>query len=127
MVDHFNILYQVDPLRDLESEDFFLEGTQSLVSIEMNNALVSSLMPYEFKSIVFSFSPDRAPSPDVFLANFYKKFREVIRIDHFHMVEYSFKRFIMGGGINTSFLALIPEESNLCSFSKFFPISLCNV
>jgi len=42
-------------------------------------------------------------------------------------VGFSFKRFAMGGDINSYFLALIPKDSNPSSFSIFFPISLCNV
>jgi hypothetical protein len=33
----------------------------------------------------------------------------------------------MGGSTNSSFLALIPKESNPSSFARFRPISLCNV
>jgi hypothetical protein len=33
----------------------------------------------------------------------------------------------MGGGTNSNFLTLIPKEVNPSVFSKFWPISLCNV
>ena len=117
----------MDPLRDLESEEFFLENIPALVSAKMNNALTSPPTPDKIKAIVFSFSPDKTPGSDGFSTDFYQKFWEMIRIDMCHMVGYSFKRFIMAGGINTSFLALIPKESNPSSFSRFCPISLCNV
>jgi len=32
----------------------------------------------------------------------------------------------VGGGINSTFLALIPKETNPGSFDRYRPISLCN-
>ena len=37
-----------------------------------------------------------------------------------------FGKFKVGGFTNSSFLALVPKESNANSFSRFRPISLCN-
>jgi hypothetical protein len=43
------------------------------------------------------------------------------------MVQYVHKSTRMGGSINSSFMELIPKESNPSSFAIFRPISLCNV
>lgn len=98
-----------------------------MVTKEMNKALVSIPSVEEIKGVIFSFSPDKAPGLDGFSVCFYKKLWEVIKKYIYRMVGYSSKRSIMGGGINTSFLTLIPKESNPYSFSRFHPISLCNV
>jgi hypothetical protein len=42
------------------------------------------------------------------------------------MLQYSHKSYRLGGSTNSSFLALIPKETNPASFSHFRPISLCN-
>lgn len=42
------------------------------------------------------------------------------------MVNNSISKEILGGGTNSSFLALIPKESHPVSFARFRPISLCN-
>ena len=36
------------------------------------------------------------------------------------------KKTKVGGGTNYTFLALIPKETNLETFDRFRPISLCN-
>jgi hypothetical protein len=43
------------------------------------------------------------------------------------MVQYLQESVRMGGSTNSSFLALIPKESNPSSFTRFHPISLYNV
>jgi hypothetical protein len=42
------------------------------------------------------------------------------------MLHYTHKFLILGGNVNSSFLALVPKESNPSSFSFFHPILLCN-
>jgi hypothetical protein len=42
------------------------------------------------------------------------------------MLQYSHKSYRLGGSTNSSFLALIPKETNPVSFSRFRAISLCN-
>lgn len=126
-MDLFRILYREDPLRDVENEDYYLEGIPAMVTKYMNKALIFVPSIEEINGVAFSFSLDKASGPDGFSASFYQNFCEVIKKYLCRMVGYSFKTFIMGGGINTSFLALIPKESNPSSFSIFRPISLCNV
>jgi hypothetical protein len=43
------------------------------------------------------------------------------------MLRYVKKSYRLGGNTNSSSFALIPKEENPSTFSRFRPISLCNV
>lgn len=42
------------------------------------------------------------------------------------MIRNAFGKFNIGGFTNSSFLALVPKESNANNFRRFKTISLCN-
>jgi hypothetical protein len=42
------------------------------------------------------------------------------------MLNYTLQKKKVGGATNSTFLALIPKETNPSNFSRFWPISLCN-
>jgi hypothetical protein len=69
---------------------------------------------------------DKAPGPDGFSIHFFKLFWETIKYDLKRMLNYTLRKKKVGGATNSTFLALIPKESNPSNFSRFRPISLCN-
>ena len=70
--------------------------------------------------------PDKAPGPDGFSIHFYRICWEIIKFDLFRMIRGVFRKAKMGGGTKSTFLALIPKETNPRSFDRYRPISLCN-
>ena len=72
-------------------------------------------------------SPDKAPGQDGFTARFLTSYWHLIHSDLFRLVKKSQSCFKLGGGTNSSFLALIPKEKGAISFSRFCPISLYNI
>jgi len=70
--------------------------------------------------------PDKAPGPDGFTARFFISCWDIIHRDLIRMVKKSQHCSKIGGGTNSSFLALIPKEKGAQNFSRFRPISLCN-
>jgi hypothetical protein len=72
-------------------------------------------------------NPDKVPSPDGFIAHFYKNCWGIIKKYLVRMIQYVQKMTKIGGSTNSTFLALIPKDSNLTSFNRFRLISLCNV
>lgn len=81
----------------------------------------------EIKQVVLYFHPDKASRPNGFPALLFQHFLDVIHKDLIRMISYSLKDICMGCGTNSSFLSLIPKENNPSSFSRFWPVSLCNV
>lgn len=104
-----------------------LEFFFTLVTDAMNLQLNNHPTEEEISKVVFSFHPDKAPSPSRFLANFYKHFWNVIKIYLRRMIGFSLKHISIRGGIIYSFLVLIPKESNPSYLDRFRPISLYNV
>jgi hypothetical protein len=71
-------------------------------------------------------NPDKAPGPDGFAARFYQQCWGIIKSDLTKMIKKSQSSNKLGGGTNSTFLALILKEKGSLSFNRFRPISLCN-
>jgi hypothetical protein len=69
----------------------------------------------------------RASGPDGWTVEFFTFFFDLVGGDLLEMVEDSRRKGHLCGGINSTFLALIPKENKSVSFDDFRPISLCNL
>eukprot|EP00253_Pinus_taeda_P009219 PITA_09219 len=123
---HFRELLSAERNGEEEDETDFLSVIPSLVSEEANASLTSPATEEEITNIVWSMDPDKAPGPDGFSIHFYRIYWETIKFDLFRMIRGVLKKAKMGGGTKSTFLALIPKETNPRSFDKYRPISLCN-
>ena len=104
-----------------------LDHIPSLVSAHSNALLMHPVSLEEVKSVVEGMSPDKAPGPDGFTAWFLISCWTIIHKDLLKMVKKSQSCNKIGGGTNSSFLALIPKEKGASSFARFRLISLCNI
>jgi len=68
--------------------------------------------------------PNKAPGPAAFSIHFYRLRWAFIKKDLLRKRLFIQKKGNLGGSNNSSFLALIPKESNPSSFSRFRPISI---
>ena len=125
--DHFQGIYTEDfPGMDFSQSDV-LDNIPSLVSDHSNNMLLRPVTLEEVKLAVDTMNPDKALGPYGFTARFLVSCWHLIHSDLLRMVKKSQSCFKLGGGTNSSFLALIPKEKGATSFSRFRPISLCNI
>jgi hypothetical protein len=124
---HFNNLYQ-QPIEEATNADVIdmLSNIPSIVSEHENNQLVKDITEEEIIKAVWSLDPDKAPGPDGFPIRFYHSFWDIIKRDLKKMLNYTLHKQKIGGATNSTFLSLIPKESNPSNFSRFRPISLCN-
>jgi hypothetical protein len=81
----------------------------------------------EFFEALRQMNPDKAHGLDGFATHFFLLCWHIIKLDLLRMIQYVQKLAKMGGNTNSSFLSLIPKETNPSSFNLFRPISLCNV
>eukprot|EP00253_Pinus_taeda_P025043 PITA_25043 len=125
-VKHFQNLLSAG--KDGSEEDIieFLTNIPQLVSSDDNDTLLSPVSEEEISNIVWPMEPDKAPGPDGFSIHFYRICWELIKSDLLRMVQDFMRKAKVGGGMNSTFLALIPKEANPSLFDRYRPISLCN-
>jgi hypothetical protein len=124
---HFERLLTEDDTADINIQENLLLNIPSVVNQEDNNKINQEVTEKELHEALFQLHPDKAPGPDGFSAHFYQKCWHIIKRDLLRMIQYVQKSAKLGGNTNSTFLALIPKNLNPSSFSRFRPISLCNV
>jgi len=123
---HFSKLYSEEP-QDCEEEiTSFLYNIPQLINLEDNVVLISDFTEEEIIKVIWSMEPDKVPGPDSFTIHFYKVCWNIIKNDLQKLIKGFMRKAKIGGGTNSTYLALIPKESNPESFTRFRPISLCN-
>eukprot|EP00253_Pinus_taeda_P010538 PITA_10538 len=125
-VNHFQNLLSAGKDGSEEDMEEFLINIPQLVSLEDNESLIRPASEEEIINIAWSMEPDKSPGPDGFSIHFSRIFWEIIKTDLMRMVQGFMRKAIVGGGINSTFLALIPKENNPGTFDRYRPISLCN-
>jgi exonuclease III len=125
-VRHYKHLYTADIQSNEEDIADLLFNIPSLISPEDNDILLKPITEEEIIKIVWSMESDKAPGPDGFSIHFYKICWDIIKADLLKMIKGFMEKAKVGGGTNSTYLALIPKESNPETFARFRPISLCN-
>lgn len=123
---HFQNLFSSDDQGEEMEEAEFLNHIPSLISPENNAELCKPVTEEEIIKTIWSMDSDKAPGPDGFSIHFYKVCWDIIKYDLQRMVRGFMSKAKVGGSTNSTYLALIPKESNPESFARFRPISLCN-
>jgi len=103
-----------------------LTNIPELVSEAENNKLNQDITEEEIVKAIWSLDPDKSPGPGGFPNIFYRSYWGTIKWDLKKMINYTLHKQKVRGETNSTFLALIPKESNPSNFSRFHPISLCN-
>jgi hypothetical protein len=91
------------------------------------DALFKPVTLLELKAVLENFKKERSPGPDGWTSEFFIFFFDLVGADLLEMVEDSRKKGKICGGLNSTFLALIPKVNNPASFDDYRPISLCNL
>ena len=99
----------------------------SLISPRKNQYLEAEVTNSEIKNALFAMEPDKAPGHDGFTARFLQICWQIVEKDLCRIVWKSQDCQKIGGSTNSTFLALIPKEKGTNTFSRFQPISLCNI
>eukprot|EP00253_Pinus_taeda_P035614 PITA_35614 len=123
---HFRNLYNIGIQAEEGETNDFLSNIPQLVNDEENTVLCRPITTEEVIQVIWSMEADKAPGPDGFSIHFYQSCWEVMKSDLIKMIKGFMIKAKIGGGIKSTFLALIPKETNPETFARFRPISLCN-
>ncbi|CAN1159582.1 Transposon TX1 uncharacterized 149 kDa protein [Linum perenne] len=108
----------------LNEHDFW--DIPSIVTDEMNNALIQEITDDEIRIAVFSLGAGQSPGPDGFPGHFYQKFWTSIGVRFCKEIREFFGTANMPTNWNDTHLVLIPKVANPISMTNFRPISCCN-
>eukprot|EP00253_Pinus_taeda_P024895 PITA_24895 len=123
---HFQNLYSADAQSNDEEIVAFLSNIPNLISPEENAILCRPITEKEIINVIWAMEADKAPRPDGFTFHFFKTCWHIIKADLQKMIRGFMTKPKIGGGTNSTYLALIPKDTNPETFSRFRPISLCN-
>lgn len=123
---HFHEIFTDEGEADLTAQADLLAGIPNMVPEDINQDLIKPIHEQEIKEAVWNLQIDKAPGPDGFTSNFYRATWSIIKDDLKCMLNWTRKKYKIGGATNSSFLALIPKDKAPNSLSCFRPISLCN-
>jgi hypothetical protein len=125
---HISVAYTKNPTNlDLRGMVSTASLFPSFVSAVEAADLYKPVTLSEIKQILVQFNSERSPGPDGWTTEFFCFFFDLVGLDLLQMVEDSRITGKIVGSLNSTFLVLIPKESNPLSFSDFRPISLCNL
>eukprot|EP00253_Pinus_taeda_P025327 PITA_25327 len=122
---HFKNLYSEK--ETLGQSSSLINEVPSLISARKNQPLEAEVTKEEIKIALFFMALDKAPGPDGFTTRFLQNCWQIVEKDLCKMIRKSQACQKLGGNINLAFLALIPKEKGANTFSRFHPISLCNI
>ena len=123
---NFKNLYGLGNKGSKEDTEGILSNIPHLVNQEDNQALTKPFSEEEIIKVIWAMESDKASGPDKFSIHFYKVCWDILKTDLMKKIKGFLRKAKVGGGINSTFLALIPKEFNPETFGRFIPISLCN-
>ena len=121
----FENLYNDEEYVSQDCMEEMVRDIPALISPEESLQLESPISEEEVKKAIWSLHPDKSLGPNGFPVRFYRMCWHFIKKDLICLISWMSKGR-MGGETNSTFLALIPKESNPTTIKRFRPISLCN-
>lgn len=94
------------------------------LDLEQKNSLESPISLEEIKSAIWGCGANKAPGPDGFSLEFYRKYWDTIKSDLFLAIKQFEKTGVIEPGCNASFITLVPKVADPVSLNDFRPISL---
>lgn len=123
IANYFCTLFHDQGNRDMS---MVLGALNNCVTQDMNERLLSPILPEEIKRAAFQMGALKAPGPDGFPGMFFQNFWQVVGTDTCNAVTSFFEGGYLLKELNKTNIVLIPKVANPESLSQFRPISFCN-
>ncbi|KAL0313556.1 UNVERIFIED_CONTAM: hypothetical protein Sradi_5754900 [Sesamum radiatum] len=121
---HFQQLLSAEPVFP---EEMDMENLEDGLTDEDRRFLCDMPMREEVRETVFTIEPESVAGPDGFGAFFYHTCWDFVSEDVFRAVTDFFWGVVLPKSFTATTISLFPKTDNPTSWSKYRPISLCNV
>lgn len=123
----FKDLYSTLEDPPIDSQAYPMDLIPHYVQDSDNIMLTAPIDMNEIKNALDCMDLNKSPGHDEFIARFYLTCWPTIKKYLLRMIRKSQTCTKIGGNTNSAFLALIPKDKGATNFSRFRPISLCNI
>lgn len=127
MATYFTLQYKAPNTQNLSEQVHTTSLFSRMITAEDAAELYKPVSLAELKNILQHFKKERSLGLDGWTTEFFIYYFELVGEDLLHMVEDSRLKGKIAGGINSTFLVMIPKENNPQSFNDYRPIALCNL
>ena len=124
IMDYFTSIYRSDQPASFEDS---LSAITNRVSTDMNAELIAEFRAEEVWNALQQMHPTKSPGPDGMSPIFFKNYWDIVGVEVVNCVLNALNSGCMPGGINDTFICLIPKVKSPQKITEFRPISLCNV
>jgi hypothetical protein len=98
-----------------------------IIEAEVDEVLYTPIQLGEIREVLTKFKVDKSLRPDDWTVEFFIHFFDLVGGDLLDMVEESRLKGYISGGLNSTFIALIPKVNKPLTFGDYRPISFCNL
>jgi hypothetical protein len=127
VVTYYKNFYKESICHNTAEQYTLIEHFPQMIDEENSRVLFKTVTMEEMKAVLFHFKKEKSLGPDGWTAKFFTFFLDLVREDLLAMVKDSRLLGPITGGLNSTFLTMIPKANKPTSFEDFHPISLCNL
>lgn len=124
---HFQKLFSKPRGINLQAQMEVIQCMPRIFTAEDNVVIGRPVTLGEVEGILKKMAKDKSPGPDGWSVEFYLHFFDLLGDEMVCLVEEAHISGRISGGLNATFIALIPKISELTNIQDFRPISLCNL
>jgi len=125
--DYFKQVFKESADLSISEQVKVVEKFSRMITEEEAKIMFSLVKLEELRDILKIFKMDKSPGPHGWTVELFFHFFDLVGGDLLNMVEESRKKGNISGGMNSTFIALIPKVNKPLSFGDYRPISLCNL